>query len=244
MMPTPTSSSLATFVRARLSPDGYLGLSLTLGALALLVAGVIFGNIAEDVMTADSITLLDVQVSRWFHAHATPLLTQLMLAVTHAHSTPGILLLGALFGFWLARRKEWGWVLTLLVSVPGGMLVNVMLKQVFQRARPSFDDPLLTLATYSFPSGHAAAATLLYGVWAAWMLGRSTHWRWRIAIVVLAVAMVALVGISRVYLGVHYPSDVLAAMASSSGWLAISLTAMATWRQRTRHRLARNQSGA
>ncbi|MEO6016619.1 MAG: phosphatase PAP2 family protein [Polaromonas sp.] len=243
-MQVPSSpSSLATFVRARLSPDGYLGLSLTLGALALLVAGIIFGNIAEDVMTADSITLLDVQVSRWFHVRATPLLTQLMLALTHAHGTLGILLMCSLLGLWLARRKEWGWVLTLLVSVPGGMLVNLSLKQVFQRARPSFDDPLLTLASYSFPSGHAAAATLLYGMLAAWLLGRTTHWRWRLAIVMLAFAMVVLVAISRVYLGVHYPSDVLAAMASSSGWLAISLTAMATWRQRTRHLLARDHAG-
>lgn len=233
-MTAPRSSPLAAFVRARLSPEDYLGLHLTVGALLLMLAVFVFAQIAEDVVMAERITHLDVQVSHWFHANATPLGTQLMLGVTHLHNTAGILSLSAALALGWLRLKARDWVVTLLVSVPVGMLLNMVLKDIFQRARPSFDNPVLTLSSYSFPSGHAAAATLFYGVLAAWMICRTRSWLGRVAIALLALLMVALVGLSRVYLGAHYPSDVLAAMAASSGWLAFSLTAAGTWRRRRR----------
>lgn len=231
-MTHPRFASLRAFLRARLSLEGYLGLHLTIGVLALVGAVFLFGNIAEDVVTADEITMLDVQVSQWFHAHASPLLTLFMLLVTHLHSTAGIIVFCLLLSSWFVGIKAWDWLLTLVLTVPVGMLLNVLLKNVFQRARPSFDDPFLTLASYSFPSGHTAAATLFYGVLAAYLIYRVTSWHWRLFIVLLAIILVALVGLSRMYLGVHYLSDVLAAVAWSSGWLAFSLTAAGTWRRR------------
>lgn len=233
-MTAPRSSPLAAFVRARLSPEDYLGLHLSVGALVLMLAVFVFAQIAEDVMMAERITRLDVQVSNWFHANATPLGTRFMLGVTHLHSTTGILSLSAALALYWGRRKAWDWVVTLLVSVPVGMLLNMVLKDIFQRARPAFEHPVLTLGSYSFPSGHAAAATLFYGVVAAWLICRPGSWLGRVAIALLATSMVALVGLSRVYLGAHYPSDVLAAMAASSAWLAFSLTAAGTWRRRMR----------
>ena len=232
------SASLLAFLRARVSPQGYLGLHLTVGFLAMVMAVVLFGNIAEDVVTLDPITLLDVQVSQWFHVHATPLLTKLMLGVTYLHSTLGIIALCGVLAMYWVRIKAWNWLLALLLTVPLGMLLNVLLKNIFQRARPTFEHPLLTLNTYSFPSGHAAAATLFYGVLAAYLISRLASWRWRAVVVVLAALMVALVGLSRIYLGVHYLSDVLAAIAASSGWLAVSLTAVGTLRRRRQWQLS------
>lgn len=125
------------------------------------------------------------------------------------------------------------------------MLLNVLLKHIFQRARPSFDEPLLTLATYSFPSGHTAAATLLYGVMAAYLVRTCLGLRRPLLVglavataVVMAATMVALVGVSRLYLGVHYLSDIVAATASSTGWLAITLTSVVTWRKRQHQAVA------
>lgn len=120
------------------------------------------------------------------------------------------------------------------LAVPLGMLLNVLLKHIFQRARPSFEHPLLSLTTYSFPSGHTAAATLLYGVVGAYLVCNCQGWR-RLLVVVWAVGMVALVGLSRIYLGVLYFSDVIAAIASGTGWLAVVLTAVMTWRKRQAH---------
>lgn len=109
------------------------------------------------------------------------------------------------------------------------MLLNVLMKYAFHRARPSFDDPLLVLTTYSFPSGHVAGATLFYGVVAAMLISRTAAWRWRVMVVLAAITMVALVALTRVYLGVHYLSDVLAAFAEGVAWLALCLTGLHTY---------------
>jgi undecaprenyl-diphosphatase len=232
-------ASVAAFMRARLSPEGHLGLHLTVGALLMVAAAWMFGGIAEDVVTADTITVVDVQLAQWFHAHATPFFTRFMLVVTHLHGTLGIGVLCLLMAAYLMMKKDRYWLLALAVSVPGGMLLNVLMKHAFQRARPHFDDPLLNLSTYSFPSGHTAGATLFYGVLAAYLFPRLKSWPARSGTALSAVFMVALVGLSRMYLGVHYLSDVLAAAAESTAWLALCLTGMTTWQRRQAARLGR-----
>ena len=191
----------------------------------------VFGHIAEDVMTADALVTLDLKIAAWFHAHAQAPLTTFFLLLTDLHNTPGVLVLSCLFTWFLVKKKAWDWVLRTALAVPLGMLLNVLLKNIFQRARPSFEHPLLSLATYSFPSGHTAAATLLYGVVGTYLVCNYRGWR-RLLAVLFAVSMVGLVGLSRMYLGVHYFSDVVAAIASSTGWLAVVFTSVVTWRKR------------
>ncbi|MEO8187280.1 MAG: VTT domain-containing protein, partial [Burkholderiaceae bacterium] len=157
------------FIQARLSPTGYFGLHLTLGALILIGAGWLFGGIAEDVVSGDPLTLVDAQVAAWFHARAVPTLTLSMLVITHLHSIVGVSIGVLLLAVFLIWRRDWYWLLALILVVPGGMLLNVLTKHAFGRARPSFSDPILTLATYSFPSGHVAAATLFYGLLTAFL---------------------------------------------------------------------------
>ncbi|HUP91301.1 MAG TPA: phosphatase PAP2 family protein [Solimonas sp.] len=232
--------ALRVFLRARLSPDGYLGLQLTLGALALICASWMFGAIAEDVATADALTLFDLRVSAWFHAHARPGLTRAMLVLTNLHGPLAVTLLSIAGALWLLWRRQRAWLLALLLSVPGGMLLNAAMKLAFQRARPSFDDPIVTLHTYSFPSGHTAGATLLYGFWAVYLAVRVRSRGLRLLILGGALCMAALVGLSRIYLGVHYLSDVLAAMCEAFAWLALCLTATHTLHAR---RMARRPPG-
>lgn len=185
----------------------------------------IFAAIAADVARGGPLTLLDARLALCLHVHATDGWTRAMLALTHLHSQAGIGALAVLLGGWFFARKAWYWLLTLAVAVPGGMLLNPLLKHVFMRARPVFDDPILTLASYSFPSGHTASATVLYGLMAAYLLGRAPGRGARTATVAAAALMVALVGASRLYLGVHFFSDVLAAIAEGCGWLALCLGA-------------------
>ena len=107
----------------------------------------------------------------------------------------------------------------------GGVLAtNALMKLAFHRARPSFDDPFVTLATYSFPSGHVAGSTIFYGLVVAAVFARTTNARWR----ALAVALVAF---SRMLLGAHFLSDVLAAFAEGIAWLTISIGALAAFRR-------------
>ena len=234
------TARLQGFAAARFSPEGALGLHLTLGVLALLLAMAGFARIAGAVVDGAPITELDLRLAAWLHAHAhaSDGLRTFMLAITHLHSTPGMLSLTALAAFWLYRHGARHWLLTLLVTVPGGMLLNVAMKHTFERARPHFDEPILTLSTYSFPSGHAAASTLLYGFLACYLTRRARSWQARAAIVLAACTMVALVAGSRVYLGAHYLSDVLAGIAEACAWLSICVTGTATLRRRQAARAA------
>ncbi|MEO7253441.1 MAG: phosphatase PAP2 family protein [Casimicrobium sp.] len=225
-------ASLSAFARARLSLDARLGLHLTLGAVVFMLCAFVFGHIAEDVLTMDKITILDIRVSRWFHAHTIPWLTRLMMLISDIHSTFGIVALSSLLAIYWIRIKAWDWLLALILTVPFGMLLNLLLKAIFQRTRPGFDVPLLTPDGFSFPSGHTAAATLLYGLLAVWLICTTSAWPKRVLIAMLASMCVGLVGLSRIYLGVHYLSDVLAAVAASCGWLAFSLMVVSVWRTR------------
>jgi membrane-associated phospholipid phosphatase len=196
----------------------------------------LFGGIAEDVVRGDPLTVLDVQLAQWFHAHATPAMTRAMLLVSDLNDVLAVSIMSALTAAVLAWRRAWSWLLVLLLAVPGGMLVNVLMKLAFHRARPVFDHPLVVLTSYSFPSGHVAGATLYYGLLAALVVvAPSRSMRQRILAVLAAWALIALVALSRMYLGAHYLSDVLAAFAEGSAWLTLCVVATRTW---ARHRSA------
>ena len=226
---------LRRFVEARLSPEGELGLHMTVGVVLMLIAIVIFHEIAEAVMGAEQITVIDLQVANWFNQNAVPWITSCLLVITHVHGVIGAITLACLLAWYLHRQKASYWLFTLVITMPGVMILNVLLKYIFGRARPSFETPLLqALSTYSFPSGHTATATALYGVLGAYMVCQTQPGQWgrRIAIVSGATAMAVLVGFSRIYLGAHYLSDVLAAMAESCAWLAICIAGVSTLRRR------------
>jgi membrane-associated phospholipid phosphatase len=226
------------FLQARFSPKGYLGLQLTIGALVLISATWFFASLAEDVMEGDPLTLVDAQFSAWLHAHAKPKLTIVMLIVTHLHSPLGVSAMTLALALYLLWRRQRYQLLALLLSVFGGMLLNVLLKNVFHRARPRFDDQILTLTSYGFPSGHTMAATCFYGALAALVIWKLKGWHWRLAAVAIAGLLIMLVGFSRIYLGAHYLSDVLGAMAEGLAWLAFCLTAVNTmWERRHRENL-------
>ena len=193
------------------------------GWSAFLVAGLIFLAIAWNVTGRSALVALDGRLAAWLHSHTDGALTAFFFALTNLHSPGAMAGASAIFGVVLARLRQWYWLLTLAVAVGGGMLINLVLKAAYERLRPHFDDPLLVLTTFSFPSGHAAGAVLFHGVLAAFLVSRFYDWRARGACVAGAIGAVALVGFSRMYLGAHYLSDVLAAACASTVWLVLCL---------------------
>jgi undecaprenyl-diphosphatase len=197
------------------------------GWTALIVCGAVFLAIAWNVTTRSALVAFDVRAAEWLHAdaRANAGTAGFFLVVTHLHSPVGIAVLGAIFGTVLWRLRERYWLLTLVSSVAGGLFVNFILKTAYERLRPRLDEPLLSLESYSFPSGHTAGAVLFYGVLAAFLVSRFFDWRARAACVAGACVMVALVAFSRIYLGAHFVSDVIAAACSSLVWLVLCLSA-------------------
>lgn len=211
-------------------------LRLACGLVILVAAMALFAQLAGAVSADAPITELDRQIANWLHlhAHSNQALRSVLLGLTHLHSTPGVMGMTALTCGWLWRIGERRWSLTVLLTIPGGMLLNVVLKQVFVRARPEFEAPILTLSSYSFPSGHTMAATVLYGVLACFMARRAVSRTRAVLAFVLAAGLIASVAFSRMYLGAHYLTDILAAVLEGCGWLALCLSASSSWRWRAR----------
>jgi membrane-associated phospholipid phosphatase len=187
--------------------------------LALCVA--VFAALAADLRWHGPVTRADIPISAWFHLHAQPALTAFATAMSQVHSTLGICLMALAAAAALALCRQTEWLPLLALSVPGGLLLNVLVKQAFQRARPSFDSPTATLASYSFPSGHTAGATVWWGFALLVAFALEKRPGRRALACAVAVAMILLTGLSRIVLGLHYLSDVLAAMAEGAAWIVL-----------------------
>jgi len=186
-------------------------------ACALLVA-----LLAFQVLSNGPMARIDGQVTLWLAAHRTPGLTRFMLLVSTLHENVSLLGISAVLAVSLRRQREW-WRAAPLAVVPVGMLLNAGLKLVFRRPRPHLPEPLVHLATFSFPSGHAAASTVFYGALCALVFAHSSSRAVRTLALGLAALMVLLVTFSRVYLGAHYVSDVVAGVAVGAICLALLL---------------------
>jgi undecaprenyl-diphosphatase len=212
---------------------GFFGMHLVAGVIIFATMTFTLGAISEDIRNREPLTVADAQLSTWLHTHQTPLLTRAMFVVTWLGSGAIASCIAAPFVIYFIRRHRFYWLAAFAFSVYGGMLLNRILKYVFQRPRPHFDDPLLSLSSYSFPSGHTMTATVVFGVLAAYLFATTQNWRRRVVIVLVASFLILLVGFSRIYLGVHYLSDVLGAMAEGLAWLALCLTVVYSfWRRR------------
>ena len=230
-----------SFLRARFARDHHLGLPLTTGILTVLSACALFALVAAHALSPGALVDFDQQIADFLHARATPGLTQAVLAYTHLHGTVGVLAMSAVLAFFLLRQwpRASAWLLTLAITVPGGMLFNYWLKFQFQRIRPYFDQPILVLHSYSFPSGHTIGATLFYSVLAAWLASLPGNHARRPAIIAIAIILTVLTALSRLYLGAHFFSDVLAAMLEGLAWFALWATIIFTVQ---RHQLVRKSS--
>ncbi len=227
---------IAEFLRARLSPGGYLGLHLTLGLLVFVGAVALFTKIAESVVEGSGLIVVDQHLAVWLHAHATPRFTSMMFVITAFGSAPVVGGITVLVAALLTGKRDWDRLLTLALSVPGGNLINLLMKELFQRPRPSFKEAFVHLTSYSFPSGHAMTSVLLYGLLTVFAVQTLQRWNWRVSSVLAGVILIGLIGFSRLYLGAHYLSDVLGGTVEGIAWLTLCLTAVGTLR-RARERI-------
>ncbi len=221
-------------MKIRLPSGGIWGRHLVIGVVVFAAMTLLLAAIADEVLKGEPLTLIDAKLSSWLEANRTSSLVTFFKLVTLLGSTFVATLLSCLVGIYLLIRGQRYWFTTFVLSVVGGVVLNRFLKSVFQRTRPQFDDPIMTFTGYSFPSGHTITATVLYGCLAALIVAHTRNQSLRIAITGAAGIFIALVGFSRIYLGAHFLSDVLAAMAEGLAWLSLSFTLVySLWRHKT-----------
>jgi membrane-associated phospholipid phosphatase len=196
---------------------------LAAGAAIVVCAALLFVVLASAVLHEGAASMLDRDVLAWLRDHAGPMLVRSMQLVSALHAPRAIVVMTVLVALVLAWRRDWADMITVLVVVFGGATLNHLLKHGLQRARPVFGEPAAGPTDFSFPSGHVANATLLYGVVAALLIWRFRARPIRLGAALGAALLVATVGFSRLVLGAHHPSDVLAAVLVGVAWLVLCL---------------------
>jgi len=220
------------FLARRFSPRGALGLSLTVGLAAVVGFGWLFGGITEDVIKGNELTALDSPVAHWLAGQRVAWLTAVMRAATELGSVRVIAPLVAATALLLVIRTQRADAAALLViAAAGASLLVALVKLLIGRARPDRRAAGAGRQLQFPPSGHSAQAVATYGA-LAYLAGRAvSRWGQRVAAWTVATLIAVLVGFSRLYLGVHWLSDVLGGYALGAAWLAIVITASATYRR-------------
>ena len=163
----------------------------------------------------------DHELATWFHERLTPAFVTVLRAFTDFGSGEWIGIIVSVLVLFFAWKRWWPSLVTLIVAVPGGMLLNEWVKVVVHRQRPFLDGPFVDWSGYSFASGHTIGATLLYGQLLLFILPCLKSRHWRLMSVFGAACLIALVGFSRIALGAHFLTDVLAAIFFGIIWLAL-----------------------
>ena len=196
-----------------------IGSILSSGLLFAVGTMFLFAWLAEEMLEGETQTF-DETIRIFVHGFASESLTSLMRVFTMLGSTVFLTAM-ALSVLAISLFKGWKRVAALVAAtMTGAVVLDLALKASFGRARPIpfFDTP--TPASYSFPSGHALFSFCFYGVLAWLIAARSQTQVLQIAVWSVAVILVFCIGVSRIYLGVHYPSDVLAGYAAAFVWLS------------------------
>jgi undecaprenyl-diphosphatase len=196
-----------------------LSATLTAGLLGAAGALMLFSWLGRDILIGVT-PGFDEAVRARIHGIASPAVTQIMRALSTYGGPTSLTIVGIVLALAFLYRHWHRGALLVVVTMAGAGLLDVLLKQTFGRTRPAafFDYPVPP--SHSFPSGHAFFAASFFGGLAVLVTGRVTG-RWLRALVwVAAGVLILLIGLSRVYLGVHYPSDVLAGYAAATVWVA------------------------
>jgi membrane-associated phospholipid phosphatase len=211
----------SSFLRARMDPGTATGLGLTLALIGVVAGGAILGVLALLVRASDTgLVAVDRSAATWGAHNATSFSTTVLRVITQLGATVTITVLAIAVAVFEYRRGHSRSVPAYLALVVIGQMAIVnLIKLVIARARPDID-PRAGFTGASFPSGHTTAAASFYAA-AALLLGRGRSLRVRSILVGVAVAVALAVGASRVLLGVHWFTDVLAGLALGWSWFAI-----------------------
>ena len=196
----------------------FISLSLLLGLAAAIGALIFFGWLADEVLEGET-RHFDEVTRAAVHQFASPVLTTSMRGLSLVGSTLALTIASIAVVVCLAMRKLGREAKLFALTMLGGALLNTILKLAFKRTRPIPFFNLSTPETYSFPSGHSLMSACFFGALAALLTARIKSRRLRIIIWIVATAMFLLIGLSRIYLGVHYTTDVIAGFAAALIWV-------------------------
>lgn len=205
---------------------------VAVGLAATGFAGDAFMDIAERVQRESSrMHEIDSSVHAWARETRTAGATTFFTIMTLIGTPAGLAAVGVLVAAWLGIKGRWRWAAYLIFTGGMGGLLNLWLKAAFARARPELAEALRGAHGYSFPSGHAMGSTVVFGAlgYLAFRIFRT--WRSRAIAVAVTASMVVAIAASRIYLGVHWISDIAGGISAGLVWLVTTTVAYETFRR-------------
>ena len=208
---------------------------LAAGVALAVLAGDAFLDLAESLHEGSpQLHEIDESMHAWARTTRTPGTTAFFTTLTIIGTPVGLGVLVAIVSILVSLRGHWRWAVYLIATTALGGLLNLQLKAYFARARPELAEALRAAHGYSFPSGHAMGSAITFGALAYVAFRSLRRWRYRSAALSLACSLTLAIAASRVYLGVHWISDVAAGIAAGLIWFASTTVAYETFR-RIRH---------
>jgi undecaprenyl-diphosphatase len=206
---------------------------IVLGGAALTTfAGDTFMDMAELVHSkSPALQKFDAAIHDWAVSERSPLATKIFVAATIIGSPVALGILVAIIAALLIVRHRYGWAIYLVGTTGIGSLMLIELKRYFARARPDVAEALRRASGYSFPSGHAMGSAIVFGALGYLLLRTQRTWRAKAAALAGAMTLVVTIAVSRVYLGVHWISDVGAGVIIGALWVTIATVAYETFRR-------------
>ncbi len=204
---------------------GSVGIFLLVGTILAVAATLGFAWLVEPVLDGDT-QAMDVAILKWIQRHQTPGLTRLLQEATYLGTGVVVLMIVGVTALFLWHTEHKHSARLLLFATAGSIVLNNALKLVFQRDRPSVFEWQAHAMSSSFPSGHAMSATVVYGTVAYLAMRLQKHHWSRVLTGLAAIFIILLVCFTRLYLGVHYPTDVLGGIIVGLAWAAFCMATL------------------
>jgi undecaprenyl-diphosphatase len=198
----------------------FLSLSLLLGLAAAIGALIFFGWLTDEVLEGDS-RHFDEVTRAAVHQLASPVMTTFMRGLSFVGSTLVLTICTIVVVVLFLKRQLGREAKLFAATMIGAAVLNFTLKLTFKRARPTPFFNLTPPETYSFPSGHSLTSAVFFGALAAILTARIKSKRVRVAMWIVSTVMFLLIGFSRIYLGVHHTTDVIAGFAAALIWVLV-----------------------
>lgn len=195
---------------------------IIIGAIISLISLTVFISLATKISTVDGGIYFDLKIISTIHENINPAIKNFMIAISFIGSAKFYYIIAPFLIWYLVKRKHRIELLALLISILGSVLINHLLKISFERIRP-LEFFLVEQGGFSFPSGHSMNTLSFYGMAAYLYLRNKKLDSSKVLIWMVTIVFIGLMGFSRIYLGVHWPTDIIAGFSAGFIWLYICI---------------------
>ncbi len=216
---------IATFLVSRFSLKQFTGFPLTALVILFIINILTFSEIAENVIDSETIVVIDQQVTYYLFAVRNDFFSKTLYMISYLGSRTGSIVVAALVSLILIWQRRFTYLFALWLVLTGAGLSVRYGKLIFHRVRPA-DVGYYQEENFSFPSGHSTTAMALYALLTYFLMRNSKNSRQRVIFFTVGIIIILLVGFSRIYLGVHFLSDVLGGFVLGATWTIIGITSI------------------